>query len=232
MSNACRESLLRLFGTKIYEKARVHYPHIPQAVIEIGSTSSTHCRFLFVGSQFEIKGGEALLKAFRRVYARLGRSRLDVVTHLPPEFEDVVGECEGVHIHEFGFARTEIWAKFMKQSDVLVLPTYVDSFGMVVLEALAHGLGLIATDVYALGEMVRDGHNGNLIRPPLSIWDGVMPSKYYYDLKNIKKRIRQTDTKGFELELERALERFIVDTKWRLKARQASIELMKERFAC
>ena len=42
----------------------------------------------------------------------------------------------------------------MYKSDILIHPTYVDTFGVVVLEAIAHGLGIISTDLYALPEMV------------------------------------------------------------------------------
>ena len=38
---------------------------------------------------------------------------------------------------------------FMYKSDVLIHPTYVDTFGLVVLD-LAHGLGIISINIYAL----------------------------------------------------------------------------------
>ena len=84
----------------------------------------------------------------------------------------------------------------------MIHPTYVDTFGLVVLEALAHGLGIISTDLYALPEMVYDGVNGIVINPPISIWDGYLPSKYYKNLSNIKETINSIDTFSFEKELE------------------------------
>ena len=232
MSKACRESLGVLFGAKVYGKAKVHYPHMPQAVASVERTSGEICRFLFIGTQFEIKGGEAMLKAFKHIYERRGSCYLDVITHLPEEYNTLIESCKGVTIHDARFSRSDIHARFMKNADVLILPTYVESFGMVALEALSHGLALIATDVYALREMTQDSVNGDLIPPPISIWDGVMPSATYYDLSNIKHRIRVTDTSEFELRLEQAIEHFVVDPAWRLHARQASIRLMEERFLC
>jgi len=70
ISEACRLSLKALFGQTVYDKASVHYPFIPQKVPSVPSVIPEPCRFLFVGTQFEIKGGEALLKAFRRVYEK------------------------------------------------------------------------------------------------------------------------------------------------------------------
>ncbi len=232
MSEACHLSLKALFGDAIYNKATVHYPCIPQAVTEIPTRLTDECRFLFVGTQFEIKGGVALLKAFRRVYERTKNARLDVITHMPAEYVGLAEGCPGIHIHEAKFTRSEIHDQFMRHADVLVLPTYVESFGMVALEALAHGLAIIATDVYALRELVKDGRNGRLLSPPISVWNGVLPSIYYYDWTNIKRYILQTDTTNFETQLEQSIEMFIFDTNWRLFARQFSAKLMAEKFAC
>ena len=233
MSEACRVSLRALFGDAIYNKAAVHYPCIPQVVTEVSTASLTdECRFLFVGTQFEIKGGVALLKAFRRVYEQGKNARLDVVTHLPAKYSHLAEGCPGIHIHDAKFSRREIHEQFMLKADILVLPTYVESFGMVALEALAHGLGLIATDVYALRELVEDGRNGRLLSPPISVWDGVLPSRYYYDWENIKDYIRKTDTLSFENEMVNAMREFSIDPELVTKARIESINIMKSRFRC
>jgi glycosyltransferase involved in cell wall biosynthesis len=232
MSEACHASMRVLFGEEVYAKAKVHYPCIPQVVPVVEKISGEACRFLFVGTQFEIKGGEALLKAFRRVYARNGHCRLDIVTYLPSKFARLAESCEGIVIHEAHFSRDQIHDLFMREADVLILPTYVESFGMVALEALSHGMALIATDVYALKEMVEQGVNGDLLNAPVSIWNGVVPSAAYHDLANIKHRIRATDTHAFEGQLEEAMERFVADPGWCLRARQASTRLMRKRFSC
>jgi glycosyltransferase involved in cell wall biosynthesis len=230
MSEACRLSLKALFGDGIYNKATVHYPYMPQFVTEIPARLTDECRFLFVGTQFEIKGGVALFKAFRRVHAQAKNARLDVITHLPVEYAYLADECPGIHIHEAKFTRIEIYENFMCKADVVVLPTYVESFGMVALEALAHGLALIVTDVYALRELVRCGRNGRLLPPPISVWDGVWPSRYYYHLENIKFSIRSADTSKFEEELFCAMLEFALDPKHVTNARIESTKIMKEKF--
>ena len=232
MSEACRESLRLLFGKKVYVKAKVFYPCIPQAVDSIPQLTHPEARFLFVATQFEIKGGEALVRAFASVYSQYPRCRLDVITHLPERFRPLIEACPGIKVHQAQYTRAEIHDIFMRNADVLVLPTYVDSFGMVALEALSHGLALIVTDVYALEEMVQTGYNGELLHPPLSIWDGYLPSRLYHDLRNAKQHIRATDTREFEARLAAAMKRLAIDPEWRLRARQASTRLMRERFGC
>jgi glycosyltransferase involved in cell wall biosynthesis len=221
-----------LFGQTVYDKASVHYPCISQELLSVTSVAPEKCRFLFVGTQFEIKGGEALLKAFRRVYEQVPSTRLDIITHFPTKYIDLAESCAGIHVHEARFSRDEIHSQFMNKADVLVLPTYAETFGMVALEALAHGLALIATDVYALREIVEDGKNGRLLTPPISIWDGVLPSRNFSKMKHIKKNIAKTDTTLFEKQLENAMKELASNSEVRLAAMQASVRIMKERFAC
>jgi glycosyltransferase involved in cell wall biosynthesis len=232
MSRACHKTLGELFGQNVFQKAKVHYPRIVQQVTESIKTNESECRFLFIATQFEIKGGKALLRAFEQAYEKNNKCRLDAITHLPEEYKKLVENCAGIVVHEPNFSRDEIHTNFMQHSDVLIMPTYVDSFGMVVLEALSFGLAIIANDVYAIREMVEEGKNGNLLTPPISIWDGTMPSSSYYNLKNIKSRIQSIDTEKLERELEAAMLEFASNPNWLLEAKNASVLLMKERFIC
>ncbi len=192
---------------------------------------SRPCRFLFVATQFEMKGGAALARAFRRVSRASPGATLDIVSHVPPAYRDLVAGCPGITVHEAAFSRREIADRFLRHSDVLVHPTYVESFGMIALEALAHGLALVATDVYALREMVGDGRNGRLLRPPISIWDGYAPSHHYYRLARVAEAIRRADTADFEARLSGAMLELARDRAWRSAARAASRSLYEARFA-
>ena len=231
ISKACRESVLALFGPTVYEKTVVDYPVLQLKTPHILPSSHVDkCRFLFVGTQFEIKGGDALVRSFTKLYQKNSSCSLDIVTHLPERLGKQVDSCPGINVHDAVFTREEIHERFMKQADVFVLPTYGESIGMVVPEALSHGMAIITTDVYALGEFVKNGINGNLITPPISIWDGVLPSRHMYDWQNFKNYVSQVETEVFEHELEKAMERFVLERDWLLNARQASISLMREHF--
>jgi glycosyltransferase involved in cell wall biosynthesis len=233
LSAACRETLRLLFGDRVYDKAVVRYPRVPNVDFPraVDATTTRPCRFLFVATQFEIKGGAALLRAFRRVARDSPGATLDIVSHVPPAYRDLVADCPGITVHEAEFSRQEIADRFLRYSDVLVHPTYVESFGMVALEALAHGLALVATDVYALGEMVHDRRNGRLLQPPVSIWDGYLPSRHYYRLASIADVIRRADTSSFEARLGEAMLELARDRAWRSAARVASRALYEAQFA-
>ena len=53
--------------------------------------------------------------------------------------------------------------EYMAASDFLVLPSYREGFGSVVIEAAACGIPSIGTDIYGLSDAIIDGETGSLI---------------------------------------------------------------------
>ncbi|WP_448187638.1 glycosyltransferase family 4 protein [Azospirillum sp. sgz301742] len=229
MSAACRATLGWLLGDDVAAKAVVHYPTLPLPGRAVDEVSADGPRFLFVSTQFEIKGGPALLRAFRQVRQAIPSAHLDLITHLPPEFEDLARQ-DGVTVHPARFTRAEIWERFMAQCDVLVHPTFADSYGMVAQEALAHGLAVIATDVYALREMVEPGRNGALLSPPIAMWNGIRPGPLLQRWWMARELVQGIDTTVLEGDLATAMIGLAADPARLLAARRASADLYARRF--
>ena len=51
----------------------------------------------------------------------------------------------------------------LNQVNVFVFPTYIDCFPLVILEAMKHGLPVIATPEGAIPDMIKDGENGIIV---------------------------------------------------------------------
>ena len=52
-----------------------------------------------------------------------------------------------------------------RESDIFVFPSLWEGYGIVLAEAMAHGLPVVATNVSAIPEIVRNGENGILVPP-------------------------------------------------------------------
>jgi glycosyltransferase involved in cell wall biosynthesis len=163
------------------------------------------------------------------VRAQYPSATLDLITHLPPERRNLAAQ-PGVRVHTATLPRDEIWRRFLAEADILVHPTYMDSFAVVVLEALAHGLAVVATDVYAIREMVDDGVNGRLLQPPLSVWDGCRPSPLFARASEAPALAARLKTQIFEQDLARAMIEIAEPNRLRA-ARQASGRLYQQKFA-
>lgn len=122
-------------------------------------------RILFVGGDFERKGGADLVEAFGRLQAdRAGRSaatpvELHIVTRAP------VPAGPGIHVHDGMVANSPELRALYHRCHVFCLPTRADTFALVLSEAGAAGLALVSTAVGGIPELVRDGETGLLVPP-------------------------------------------------------------------
>jgi len=138
-----------------------------QAIPQLVTRGRTN--ILFVGRCEPIKGLEDLLKAM----ALLGDHdvRLGIVgdTDEDPEYFESLRQLVGrlglrTRVHFVGRIDEEaVLAEWYARSDILVLPSLWEGYGIVLLEAMSFGLPVIATRVGGIPEIVSDGRNGLLV---------------------------------------------------------------------
>ncbi len=116
-------------------------------------------RLLFVGNDFERKGGEDLLAVFLESLSHL--CELDIVSNASIKLPTM----PNLRLHQ-GISRLspEI-LQLYAESDIFVMPTREDVYGIVFSEAMAAGLPCIGTKVMAVPELVQNGVNGFTISP-------------------------------------------------------------------
>lgn len=115
-------------------------------------------RVLFVGNDFERKGGPELVKVFRRLYCEFGpKVHLTIVSSRFPPF------CDGLGITFTGRVAHQEMLSLYAQSNAFVMPSHAEGYGVSVIEAMSFGLPVIVSTAGALPSIVTD-RTGYIIR--------------------------------------------------------------------
>ncbi len=112
---------------------------------------------LFVGVDWERKGGPELAEAFRIVRQSYPGARLTIAGSSTPVD---VPNCTVL-----GNVSPERLSRCYAEASVFCLPTKLEPFGIAFVEAMMHRLPIVATRVGAVPDMVEDGVNGYLVEP-------------------------------------------------------------------
>jgi glycosyltransferase involved in cell wall biosynthesis len=119
--------------------------------------------FLFCGQMIARKGVDLLLAAFDRLVATGANVELLLVGREAdlPGFMQAVSAAARKRIRYEGFQAPESLPEYFGRSDVFVLPSRHDGWGVVVNQALAAGLPVITSDAVGAGvDLVENGLNG------------------------------------------------------------------------
>jgi len=112
------------------------------------------CRFLFVGSGLHRKGLHHLLEAWRN--AQLQHSKLTLVCRfIDPQIRSNFSLPEGIELQS-AVSQQQL-EELYSAADVFVLPSLVEGFGYVYLEALARGCFCIGTENTGLPDIAAVG---------------------------------------------------------------------------
>ncbi len=118
------------------------------------------CRFIFVGQGVQRKGLHHLLKAWRLV--GLKNARLTVLSSvLDPGIRGLAGEDVTV----LGAQPRHVVLDLLARSHVFVMPSLVEGFGLVYLEALSAGCFVIGTDNTGLPDLGAPDTVASVIAP-------------------------------------------------------------------
>lgn len=157
-----------------YSEARIRVIHngvdarrfSPEAALALPEEYHTpHPRVLLLGRPTLHKGGAIALRALPLVIAGVPdvelaftggatRERLESLTSEKPPWD---------HIRLLGPIAFERIPSIIAASDVVILPTYYDNFPFAVLEAMASGVPVIASEFGGIPEAIESGKNGVLV---------------------------------------------------------------------
>jgi glycosyltransferase involved in cell wall biosynthesis len=129
----------------------------PQAGFAPKNDSYRNRNILFVGHDWERKGGPELATAFAQVIKAIPDARLTIVGATP---KLALPNCTVL-----GRVPIDQVSRLYSEASIFCLPTRLEPFGIAFLEAMAHRLPIIGTRVGAVPDMVVDGVTGLLVDP-------------------------------------------------------------------
>lgn len=162
ISEACKKTFLKEMGEWFKNKTMVLYPRMKDSIQTINKEDKK-VRFLFIGLHPRLKWLYELLEAFYAI--KDDNIILEIIW-----FNDTILEKKYASDSRILFLwqipRNDILSVYLPKANVLIFPSFFESFGIVALEALSHGLGIITTNVFALPEVCKDWYNWKIIKNP------------------------------------------------------------------
>lgn len=118
-------------------------------------------KVLFVGGVGQRKGFRYLIDAIQRLDS--AQVQLSVLGPLPPDTRPL--DAVSAHFQYLGQTDQSGVAAEMLRHDVMVLPSVFEGFGLVIVEAMATGMPVIASTHSCGPEVIREGMDGFVIEP-------------------------------------------------------------------
>lgn len=151
-SNICNESKVNVVSNSIPVPATLN------------TDRSLHSA-LFLGRICETKGVSELLRAADIIH----QSFPDFLLYLGGIYEDEKYKSEiesrSEYVKFLGWLNAEERNRYLDECELFILPTYFEGQPVSVLEAMAHGCTVIASNVGGIPMMIQDGINGWLVEP-------------------------------------------------------------------
>jgi glycosyltransferase involved in cell wall biosynthesis len=131
-----------------------------------GGGADDSLRLVFVGRLAPVKGLRLLFEALPQVLDRHPNVQLTIVGDGPDRavLEQLARPFGSAARFEGYKSQAEV-AEILAASDAMVLPSFAEGVPVVLMEAMASSLPVLATRVAGVAELVEDGVNGYLVAP-------------------------------------------------------------------
>jgi glycosyltransferase involved in cell wall biosynthesis len=107
---------------------------------------------------------EKNLRLLTRAYRELDHTRCHlVIVGDGPALQEIKQELSDLPVTFTGYLRGEELARVYASADVFAFPSRTETFGQVVLEAMASGLPVVALRAEGVCDTVQDQHTGFLL---------------------------------------------------------------------
>ena len=124
---------------------------------------------MFAGGDWERKGVRYIVEALPLLSKR--NVKLIIIGSGDEKFYGQLAELKRVRDRIIFVPHSSNLWEYYAASDIFVLPTIYEPFGLVIVEAMASGLPVITSRVAGAADLIIDGVNGLLLRSPSDVSD-------------------------------------------------------------
>jgi len=158
-SNWARDSVIKEYGVSpqrvVVNPPGVNLEFWKPAEHQFGQRAARPKRVLFVGGDFRRKGGTLLLEWYK------SQNPTDCELHIVTR--EQVETRPGIYIYNDIQPNTMELLSLYQNSDLFVLPSIGECFGIATIEAMGAGLPVIASNVGGTSDIIEPGRNGFII---------------------------------------------------------------------
>lgn len=168
ISHFCRSQCMVWSSPDDWSRLHIVHCGVDPDLFEAVEHVSTGTRLLYVGRLALVKGLPILLKAIASLKERQLAVHLTLVGGGPERtaLESLAQELGILEQLTFAGPQSEAEVRqWLARSDVFVLPSFAEGLPVVLMEAMASSLPVVATSIAGVSELVIDGHNGFLVPP-------------------------------------------------------------------
>jgi glycosyltransferase involved in cell wall biosynthesis len=155
----CAKEIITFFP-QIKDKVEVVYPAINKKNFKKVNTGKTI--LLYVSRRFYFKGGLYALEVMDRITKENKKVEGWIVSDVPKEVYEKYKENK-----QLKFLGTqpqkELFKKIYPRADIFLYPSFTDTFGYVMLEAMSFGLPVVSIEGQSRREVITDNHTGKIV---------------------------------------------------------------------
>jgi glycosyltransferase involved in cell wall biosynthesis len=148
---------------EIAEKVEIVYPGIPAP--EFKKKKSDKIRMLFVSRRFYFKGGLYALEVMDRITKKYPNTEGIIVSDIPQEVLKKYSKNKRLKFIDL-LPQKKLFEEVYPSTDILVYPSFTDTFGFALTEAMAFGIPIVTVGGHSRGEIVDDGKTGFVVNTP------------------------------------------------------------------
>ncbi|MBC8435309.1 glycosyltransferase family 4 protein [archaeon] len=159
-----RQEIIKLFP-EIEEKVETVYPGIPFTKIKKQTRKAGKIRLLFVSRSFYFKGGLYAVEVMDRLTKKYPNVEALVVSDVPKEILNKYSVNNKIKFLGM-IPQKKLLDEIYPSSDIFVYPSFTDTFGFAIIEAMGFGLPVVSVGGHSRKELIEDGKTGYVIENP------------------------------------------------------------------